>query len=70
MKTACRLIVHGRSQVWSFRVSEDPSHLAEWQADGLDIQPLLNTIPVPVHRLGLTKPWGWAQDAINFLRLW
>lgn len=48
-----------------FEVLEDPKYLPEWQARGIDIQLICNTVPTWVPR-GWVRPWCVAQDIFNF----
>ena len=56
------ILVRGRRETWSFHIQEDPKYLGMWLADGLQIDPLENTIPQWVDTLGLTGLWMKLQD--------
>jgi hypothetical protein len=64
--------LRGREKQWSFVTYADPQYPPEWEADGLQIFILENTIPEWVAGMGLPaiKAWCWAQDAWRFLRVW
>ncbi len=48
-----------------------PEPVEDWRAEGLEVDEPINTIPVRIHGLGLTRPWCAAQDFWNrWLRLW
>jgi hypothetical protein len=70
MKQWMTIEVRGRDRTWAFTTKADARYLEEWQADGLQIFILENTIPAWVVDLGLTRPWIWAQDFWKVLRLW
>lgn len=55
---------------YGFPFKGDPQHLDEWEAEGFEIYEVSNSIPLWAHNLGLTRPWFWAQDTWNWLRLW
>jgi hypothetical protein len=50
--------------IWKTRAfdfwSED--HMDDWEKDGLKVTRILNTYPVWVVQMRLTKIWGWLQD--------
>lgn len=58
--------VQGRDHTWNFEFYGDPQYLKEWQADGLKVEIVDNTIPMWVVDYGLTKPWVFLQDIFNF----
>lgn len=61
------LTVYDRHGVpFSFHANVDTKHVPEWQRRGIEIYPLLNTVPTWVAELGLTKPWCFMQDIFNF----
>lgn len=70
MKRMMVIEVRGKTKLWSFHTKVDPQYLAEWEADGLQIFILENSIPEWVVDLGLLRVWCRAQDAWNFLRFW
>ena len=57
--------VRGNSHRWSFPFYGDPKYLAEWRADGLEVNEVANTIPAWVAGCGLARPWCFVQDIIN-----
>jgi hypothetical protein len=70
MNQLISVTVRGKSKTWAFNFRGDPKYLAEWRADGLKTDEVLNTIPVWAHELGLTPLWFAAQNAWRWLRLW
>lgn len=70
MKRLMSIEVRGREHSWGFLFEGDPAHLADWRADGLEVHEVCNVIPEWAVRLGLTRPWCWAQDAWQWVRLW
>jgi hypothetical protein len=66
MKKAMAIKVRGERESWMFHFQGDPKHLREWQADGLDVVEIQNTIPEWVASLGLTRVWCFAQDVFHF----
>jgi hypothetical protein len=61
--------VRGNSKEWSFTFLGDPRCLAEWRADGLEIDEVLNTIPTWVPA-SMIRPWCIVQDIVNFKWPW
>lgn len=70
MKTTCQIVVRGKTKTWAFNFTADPKYIAEWEADGLDVSEVLNTIPEWAVDLGLTRLWVAIQDGWRFLKLW
>lgn len=70
MKRLMSIEVRGRERTWGFLFEGDPAHLADWRADGLEVHEVCNVVPEWIARLGLTRPWCWAQDAWQWVRLW
>jgi hypothetical protein len=60
------LTVRGERSVWSFTIEAEPEHVEDWRRDGLEVDELLNTIPVWVVDLRLTRAWCFAQDIFYF----
>ena len=58
------LFVKGKHKRWSFRVTGTPQHLADWRADGLEVDEVVNTIPT----WAPCRLWCWAQDVFRFRR--
>lgn len=58
--------VQGKKHKWSFEFYGDPKYLDEWREDGLEINEIVNTIPVSVVNAGLAGIWIKAQDIFNF----
>lgn len=70
MKQNFSITVRGKRATYAFTFTGDPAHLEGWRADGLEVDQVLNTVPVWAVSLGLTRPWCWAQDALQWLRVW
>ena len=70
MKRTISITVKGKQKTWAFSFEGDPAHLADWEADGLEVCEVLNTIPLWVQQMGLTRLWCRVQDAWNWMRLW
>jgi hypothetical protein len=68
-KKLMRVTVRGHKHTWSFRTYQDPSNLAEWRADGLEIVEVENSVPMRLPA-GLTRAWCFAQDVFNFRNPW
>lgn len=62
------LEIRGYRHLWGIDVMADPKHVADWQADGLNVTETLNTIPEWVVDLGLVRMWCLFQDLFNFKR--
>lgn len=62
------ITVRGRHKTWSFPVKIDPKYLGDYRGDGLIIDEVVNVIPERVQRMGLLRPWCWAQDIWN--KIW
>jgi hypothetical protein len=70
MKTTCQIVVKGKHHTWAFNFPADPKYIPEWEADGLEVYEVLNTIPEWAQRMGLTHVWCAVQDRWNWMRLW
>lgn len=64
-KKLMHLEVAGRTGAYGFTVEADPRYLEEWQADGVEIYLIENTIPMWVVNAGLVRPWCFLQDVFN-----
>jgi hypothetical protein len=53
------ITVRGKQHEWCFGIETNPKYLAEWRADGLDIDPVLVSIPTWIVNLGLMGLWCW-----------
>lgn len=62
--------VRGKQHEWSFRVQATEEHVADWRADGLEVFELVNTVPVWVNDIGLTRAWVFLQDLWNLPSNW
>lgn len=57
--------VRGTLNRWDFHFYGDPRYLADWRADGLNVNVVVNTIPVWVVEIGLTRAWCILQDIVR-----
>ncbi len=60
------LAIKGKEHTWSFDVYVDSRYVEEWREDGIDIEEIVNTIPVWIVDLGLTRAWCFFQDCFYF----
>jgi len=58
--------VKGNTKKWSFNFYGDPKYLDEWRKDGLEINEIVNTVPLSVANAGLSGIWMKCQDIFNF----
>lgn len=58
--------VRGKLKTWSFTIDARPEHVADWRADGLEVDELVNSIPEWVVDTGLTRAWVFFEDVFNF----
>ena len=65
-KKLLSVTVKGKEHTWSFSFYEDPKLLDEWRADGLEVEEILNVVPVWAIDAGLLLPWCFFQDLLNF----
>lgn len=65
-KKLCNITIRGREKTWGFHSMLDTRYLDEYRADGLEIDELVNVIPLWVARYGLVRPWCFLQDIFNF----
>ena len=65
-KKLLSVTVKGNEKKYCFNFYGDPKYIPEWEADGLEVVEILNTIPIWVVDAGLTKPWIFMQDIFNF----
>jgi hypothetical protein len=70
VKGTCQIVVRGKHKTWAFNFPADPKYLPEWEADGLEVYEVTNSIPEWAVNLGLTRPWVAVQDFWNWIRLW
>ncbi len=66
MKKLLEIEVQGKSRKWGFLFEGDPKHLADWRADGLVVDEVLNIIPEWVVSIGMVRQWCVVQDLLNF----
>ena len=63
MKAKYSIFVKGKSgHTYSFSFIGQSKDYQEWLDEGLKIDEVCNTIPIIIHRLGLTSLWVWLQD--------
>ena len=70
MKRTMFIEVRGKQHTWSFSFEGDPTHIADWRADGLEVNEVAGTVPFAVAGTPLTKPWLAAQRLWQWLRVW
>jgi len=71
MKQLFEIQVRGKSgRTFGFNFTGDEKYLDEWLAEGFDIVPILNSIPLWAQQMGLTRIWCRVQDTWQSLRLW
>jgi len=63
------LTVRGRRHGWCFDVRVDPKYVPEYEADGLEVDEVANTVPQWVAQLGLAGVWCWLQDRRGMMPL-
>jgi hypothetical protein len=66
MKRPYSVTVRGRYRTWAFTVNAEPEWVRDWREDGLEVDEVVNTIPVWAVELGLVRVWCWVQDRWNF----
>lgn len=66
MKRKMSITVKGNHHKWSFNFYAEQKYLDDWRKDGLEINEIVNDIPVQAKELGLTKIWFFIQDIFNF----
>lgn len=66
MKILHVLVTRGRSRTWGAMVYLTKEDADMWRLDGLDVEEVLNTVPVWVVQWGLVRVWCWVQDLLNF----
>ena len=69
MKKPLQIVVQGKTAPFAFNFRGDPKHLPEWEAQGLQVDEVVNSVPVWVVRARLTRPWIAMQDAWSWARL-
>ena len=70
MNKQMSVIVRGKHHEWAFQFDGDPAHIADWRADGLEVNIIENSIPAWVAELGLARAWCIGQDLLNFRNPW
>jgi hypothetical protein len=65
-KKLLSLTVRGSEKVWSFEFYGDPKYLEDWREDGLEVNQIVNTVPLWVADLKLVRHWCFLQDIFNF----
>lgn len=69
-KKLMSVTVRGKHHEWNFEFYGDPKHLVEWQADGLDVSLIENTIPLWLPNWVPVRWWCFAQDVFNLRNPW
>lgn len=59
------LSINGAQKCWGIIVYAEPTHVNDWRADGLELEEIVNTIPMWLPAC-LMRPWCVAQDLFNF----
>lgn len=62
MRRRYSLTVRGDQKAWSFTLDAELEHVADWRADGLEVDEVLNTVPEWAVRWGILRPWVFVQD--------
>jgi hypothetical protein len=60
------LIIRGKEKEWTFITHADSKYVNDWLEDDLQIEEVVNSIPIWAHDLGLTRIWFFIQDIFNF----
>lgn len=67
MRRLHNLTIRGKDKTWGFTINVDPKYLPEWRADGLEIDEIVNSVPMWVVELGIpVRLWCFFQDIFNF----
>lgn len=66
MKHRYGVHIRGNQHLWIFHVDAPPEHVADWRADGLEVDELYNSIPFWAQQAGLTLLWCFVQDIFHF----
>ena len=69
MKKALQIVVQGKTAAFAFSFQGDPKHIPEWTAQGLQVDEVVNSVPVWVVRVRLTRLWIAVQDSWSWLRI-
>jgi hypothetical protein len=65
-KTLHTVTVRGNGHRWGINTYITKETASDWRADGLEVEEILNVIPVWIVDLGLVRPWCFLQDLFNF----
>ena len=69
MKKPLQIVVQGKTASFAFNFRGDPKHIPEWNAQGLQVDEVVNSVPVWVVRARLTRLWIAVQDSWSWLRI-
>lgn len=69
-KKLLSVTVRGNHRKWCFDFYGDPKYIEEWVSDGLEIDEIVNTIPVWLPNWIPVRWWCALQDAFNFKWPW
>lgn len=58
--------VRGRRATWSIDFCASKAQIEDLRADGVEVYEVINTVPLWVADLGLTKVWCFLEDVFNF----
>lgn len=67
MKRMLCIDIRGKRKNWTFVFEGDPKYIPEWEADGLHVEELINTVPEWWVDAGLSvRFYCFFQDIFNF----
>jgi len=66
MKKRYALIIRGKEKEWIFTTFLQPKHIKDYLEDGIQVEEVVNSIPLWAQQLGLTRIWFFIQDLFNF----
>lgn len=66
MKKLYSVEVQGKYHTWHFYTYVNSKFVQEWRDDGVEIVQIMNTVPVWIVDLGLTRIWCFLQDIWDF----
>lgn len=65
MKRVC-VTMRGMSSEWGLLLDMSQMQIDAMRADGIEVNEVVNTIPMWAVETGLTTPWCFIQDVFNF----
>ena len=60
------VIVRGNEKEWIFTTFLNPKYINDCLEDGIQIEEVINSVPLWAHQLGLMRIWFFFQDLFNF----